>query len=67
MIRQTGGLAVGAISTRSSFRRFGACHCICERDDTELLTFLTNQPDLGRVDLAVDPGCFFLGYCQFSE
>ena len=46
------------------FRGLSARRCICERDDTELLTLFTYQPDLGRIDLAVDARCFFLGYVK---
>ena len=49
------------------FCGFRSCDRICDRHDAKLLTFHTYQADLRRVDLAIDPLCFVLGYWLFSK
>ena len=58
--------AVQARCRHAEFGRFGAGHGIRKRNDAKLLAFLTNQTDLSGIDFAVDPRCFFLGYCEIS-
>ena len=46
------------------FRSLCLRQCFRDRHDAELLTFFTNQADLGRGDFAVDPLCSVLGYAN---
>jgi len=66
MIRHTGGLAIGAISTRSSCR-FGPRPGVHQGNNSELLTVFTNQADFGSGDFRVDPLMLVEGYCLFSN
>ena len=49
------------------FCRFGPCSCIGKGNNSELLTFFTNQADFGRGDVRVDPLLLIEGYCAFSN
>ena len=66
MIRQTGGLAVGAISTRSSSAASALRDRVGQRNDSELLAVDTDQANFGGVDFAVDPLLLVQSYCGFS-
>ena len=67
MIRQTGGSAVGGISTRSSSAVFGPRQRFREGNNAELLTVATDQAHLGGGDFAVDSLMLVESYCLFSN
>ena len=49
------------------FRRLGSCPCVREGNNSELLTFFTDQADFGSGDFRVDPLMLVESYCVFSN